>query len=231
MGRPLITPAEDIDYAKKLIGRATNMEELRLAQSVLLPESTGKSLEEVAMLMGVGRRTLTRHRNTLRAMRQGRHDPKRRGGRHHQKMSVEEEKILLASWHEQAAKGQMIVVGALRQALSRQLGAPVGEVYVYRLLARNGWRKLAPDTRHPKAGAQAQQDWKKTLGNAGKPRVGRAGQRQEDKVDVSGPGAIWPHGAHPQMLVAGPASPRGAKRLPARTHLCIRGGKPEGRPA
>jgi len=161
MGRALITPAEDMEYAKKLIGRATNLEELRLAQSVLLPESTGKSLDQVAMLMGVGRRTLTRYRNTLRAMRQGRHNPKRRGGRHHQKMSVEEEKSFLEPWREQAAKGQMIVVAPLRQALSERLGATVGEVYVYRLLARNGWRKLAPDTRHPKADAQAQEQWKK----------------------------------------------------------------------
>jgi hypothetical protein len=29
------------------------------------------------------------------------------------------------------------------------------------MLARHDWRKVAPDTRHPKSDPQAQQDWKK----------------------------------------------------------------------
>jgi Winged helix-turn helix len=32
---------------------------------------------------------------------------------------------------------------------------------VYRMLARHGWRKLAPDTRHPDGDPQAREDWKK----------------------------------------------------------------------
>jgi hypothetical protein len=34
---------------------------------------------------------------------------------------------------------------------------------VYRLLARHGWRKVAPDTRHPKSRPEVQEDWKKKL--------------------------------------------------------------------
>jgi hypothetical protein len=29
------------------------------------------------------------------------------------------------------------------------------------MLARNGWRKLAPDTAHPQGDASAREDWKK----------------------------------------------------------------------
>jgi hypothetical protein len=29
------------------------------------------------------------------------------------------------------------------------------------MLARHGWRKVAPDTRHPKCNAQVQEEWKK----------------------------------------------------------------------
>ncbi|MDR0250284.1 MAG: winged helix-turn-helix domain-containing protein [Burkholderiales bacterium] len=32
---------------------------------------------------------------------------------------------------------------------------------VYNLLHRHGWRKLAPDKRHPKSDPQAQEEWKK----------------------------------------------------------------------
>jgi hypothetical protein len=34
---------------------------------------------------------------------------------------------------------------------------------VYRMLARHGWRKVAPDTRHPKSDPIAQEDWKKNF--------------------------------------------------------------------
>jgi hypothetical protein len=35
---------------------------------------------------------------------------------------------------------------------------------IYRLLARHGWRKVAPDTRHPKSKPEVQEAWKKTPG-------------------------------------------------------------------
>ena len=41
------------------------------------------------------------------------------------------------------------------------LGRPVAASVVWRLLARHGWRKVAPDTRHPKSDPAAQEAWKK----------------------------------------------------------------------
>jgi hypothetical protein len=40
---------------------------------------------------------------------------------------------------------------------------------VYRMLARHGWRKVAPDTRHPKSDPVAQEDWKKNSPKRWKP--------------------------------------------------------------
>ena len=55
----------------------------------------------------------------------------------------------------------MLVVSPLRAALAQQLGRPVAASVVYRLLARHGWRKVAPDTRHPKSDPDCQEEWKK----------------------------------------------------------------------
>jgi transposase len=55
----------------------------------------------------------------------------------------------------------MLVVAPLRAALAKALGRPVAHSVVYRLLARHGWRKVAPDTRHPKSDTQEQEQWKK----------------------------------------------------------------------
>jgi transposase len=76
-------------------------------------------------------------------------------------MTPEEEEAFLEPWLKQAAAGAMIVVSPIRAALAQQLGRPVKSSIVYRLLARNGWRKVAPDTRHPKENADEQEAWKK----------------------------------------------------------------------
>jgi transposase len=47
--------------------------------------------------------------------------------------------------------------------LAEKLGQPVKASVVYRLLARHGWRKVAPDTRHPKSDPEAQAEWKKNF--------------------------------------------------------------------
>lgn len=76
-------------------------------------------------------------------------------------MSVEEERDFLAPWAQLAAAGNMLVVSPLRAALAQKLGKKVSASVVYRLLERHGWRKVAPDTRHPKSDMEAQEDWKK----------------------------------------------------------------------
>ncbi len=77
-------------------------------------------------------------------------------------MTLEEERAFLAPWAEQACGAGVLVVSPLRAALAEQLGRQkVAASVVYRLLARHGWRKVAPDTRHPKSDPAAQAEWKK----------------------------------------------------------------------
>ncbi len=54
------------------------------------------------------------------------------------------------------------MVSPLRAALAERLGRrKVAPSVVYRLLARHGWRKVAPDTKHPKSDPVVQAEWKK----------------------------------------------------------------------
>ena len=57
----------------------------------------------------------------------------------------------LAPWAEQAKEAGLLVLSPIRAALAQRLGRPVAASVVWRLLARHGWRKVAPDTRHPKS--------------------------------------------------------------------------------
>ena len=76
-------------------------------------------------------------------------------------MSVEEEREFLEPWAESAADGGMLIVAPLRAALAQRLGRPITHSAVYRLLARHGWRKVAPDTRHLESDPLTQEQWKK----------------------------------------------------------------------
>ncbi|MBV5323595.1 winged helix-turn-helix domain-containing protein, partial [bacterium] len=83
------------------------------------------------------------------------------GGRRRENLSRDEETEFLAPFLEPARSGGIVVVGAIKLALETRLGRSVALASAYNLLHRHGWRKLAPDKRHPKADVVAQEDWKK----------------------------------------------------------------------
>jgi transposase len=85
----------------------------------------------------------------------------RRGGRRRELMSTEEEKTFLDPWVAQAEIGGVLVVSPIHLALEERVGHKVPKSTVYRLLARHGWRKVTPDTRHPKGDEAARDEFKK----------------------------------------------------------------------
>lgn len=129
---------------------------------MLLPALTGATLEQTAKLLGVSRASVARLQARFRGQRAVESVAGRNwGGRRRALMSWKQEKEFLAPWVEQAKQGQMLVVSSLRAAFAQAVGRPVAATVVYRMLERHGWRKVAPDTRHPKADPQAQEAWKK----------------------------------------------------------------------
>ena len=164
MSRPRQVDMELVAQAHALALEATNVEELRCAQSVLLPAVLNATLEQTAAALGVGRATAARLQRRLRSrVSEPNKALAQRGGRRRAWMSLEEERSFLAPWAQRSADGAMLVVGPLRAALAQELSHPVAHSVVYRLLERHGWRKVAPDTRHPKSDSQVQQGWKKNF--------------------------------------------------------------------
>ena len=76
-------------------------------------------------------------------------------------MKLEDEESFLAGWKPKAEQGELVVVTALHGALEQKVGHRLKPSVVYRLLERHHWRKVAPDTRHPKAQPAVQEEWKK----------------------------------------------------------------------
>jgi transposase len=166
MARPRHTDLKVVSQAQKAVAQATSLQELRAAQAVLLPAIMGTTLTETAALLGVGRATVARLQADFRqAKKPNVASAKQRnwGGRRNALLTVKEEEEFLTPWLEQARTGGVLVVSPLRAALAQRLGKRVKASVVYRLLARHGWRKVAPDTRHPKSDPQVQDEWKKNF--------------------------------------------------------------------
>ena len=170
MARPRCIDSDLVGKAKEIVAEARDLETLRSAQAVLLPALLGATLEQTAVLLGIGRATVNRLQRDLRCRCAESVKPVvAHGGRHHELMTLAEEREFLSPWAKSASAGGLRVVSPLRAALAQKLGQRVAASVVYRMLARHGWRKVAPDTRHPKSDSQVQEDWEKNCPKTGQP--------------------------------------------------------------
>ena len=164
MARPRKVDRQLVQEALAAVRQPQDVRQMRQAMAVLLPAELKASLEQTARLLGVGRATVPRLQAGFREGRQARKaERKKWGGRRRSLMTAEEEDEFLKPWAEQAQAGGILVLSPIRAALAQRLGRPVKASVVYRLLARHGWRKVAPDTHHPKSDPQVQEDWKKNF--------------------------------------------------------------------
>jgi transposase len=164
MTRPIRVDLELATQAQIVVIHTDDVESLRCALAVLLPAVLGATLEETALLLGVSRASVPRLQGRLRQMcTQPEAVRPSWGGRRRASLSEQEEKDFLAQWEGTSETGEVLIAAPLRSALAQRLGRPVAASVVYRMLARHGWRKVAPDTRHPKSNALIQEEWKKNF--------------------------------------------------------------------
>lgn len=154
-----------IEEARRAVIEAKTVEDLRAAQAVLLPLEFGLSLEQTAQAIGRSKGYTSVIRNRYCKIASNEESPPRakRSLRNRAYMSKEEEKALLDQVLVDAEKGGVLVIPPLHETLCKQLGQPISLSTVYRLLHRHGWRKIVPDTEHPKGNEQMREEWKKSL--------------------------------------------------------------------
>lgn len=155
--------AQHIEAARQLLRTAKTAEELRLAQAVLLPLELGLSMQQTAQAIGRSVGATCTMRTRFAAVREGRRTAPRskRELRNRAGASLQQEARVLDEVFAGAEDGRVLVVPQMKSLIERRLGRALALSSVYRMLARHGWRKLAPDTQHPEGDAQAREDWKK----------------------------------------------------------------------
>ena len=195
--------------ARELLRTAKTAEELRTAQAVLLPLELGLSLAQTAKVIGrsVGV-TCTLRTRYAKVARHEREAPRpKRALRNRANTTLGHEAQILEEVLQGAMRGGVVVVPPLKEKVEERLGQSVARSTIYRRLARNGWRKLAPDTAHPQGDASAREDWKKTPRQAGRNRS-LLEQRSTATAHISGRSTLRAHQRHALLRVPScPARP------------------------
>ena len=149
---------EVIAKARRLRDQAKTAMELRKALSVLMVEG-GLNADKTSEILGISERTVFRNQSNIR----NRVESVRNtwGGRRRYTMTIEEESEFLRDWEERAIEGRVLSVPPIHAALAEKIGRSIPMSTTYRLLARHGWRKVEPDTKHPKSDPGIQEEYKK----------------------------------------------------------------------
>ncbi len=162
MSRSAAFTSETIRMAKEILGTCQVPREAMKALSALVPAVTGATIAQTASIFGIGTATVARFQHEIRNQNARTRIKKQWGGRRRQILSMEEEGEFLAPWSEQAKSGGVLTVPPLLKALEEKVGHKVAPSTMYRMLGRHGWRKIEPETHHPKMDINAQEAFKKT---------------------------------------------------------------------
>src|ERR1017187_9289964 len=157
--RPL--PKGAAQQLAKALKQAQSKSEFQRIQCLWLRASLGLGANQVARAIGwqpssvrrIQAQYLKEGKRVLQAVG--------RGGRRNQNLTVEQEGRLLAEFQGRAENAAMLEVSQIRRAYEDAVGHPVPKSTVYRMLARHGWRKIAPRRRHPEVNRRRQRAFKK----------------------------------------------------------------------
>ena len=169
MGRPIRMAVKLVAKAQRAVKTTRDLDHFRSALAVLLPAQAGLTLEATANLLGVGTASINRMQTRFQTGRTAASHLRNWGGRRQSLLTVQEEVDFLKPWAAQARAAGLLVLSPIRAALAQRVGHPVKASVVWRLLARHGWRKVAPDTRHPKNDPGLMKAWKKNSRNGWQP--------------------------------------------------------------
>ena len=154
---------KDLAWAREIVATARSVDELRHAQAILLPLELGLSLEQTALAIGRSISLTCKLRNRKRRERANEIPVKKqkRELRNRATTTLTREAALLDQVLAEAASGGVVVVPRLKPAFEEALGRKIALSTLYRMLARHDWRKLAPDTAHPKGDPERREEFKK----------------------------------------------------------------------
>lgn len=163
MRPPQPFPDGSVERIEQALRGAQSKAEFQRVQCMWLRAALGLNANQVAQALGWRPTSVRRLQAQFLRQGEGFWECPERGGRRHQNLTREEEARLLESFLPPAKQGGLLEVSRVKLAYEQAVGHVVPKSTVYRMLARHGWRKLAPRPRHPQAVEARQQAFKKNF--------------------------------------------------------------------
>lgn len=159
MGMTTTYTQEDIKRATELRDHHENEREYRAALIFIFICEHGHTAEQAAAMFGIGLRTVFEDLDRIRKPDM----PKKGkwGGRRNGLMTFEEEQEFLDEYLDAAKEGYILSIPELHAEFNKRVGKETPKSTFYRILKKHKWRKVLPDTRHPKGDPKAQEEFKK----------------------------------------------------------------------
>ena len=147
MGRKVAVDDKTLSLAMGMCARSGTAAGLREAMCVVLPDWFGAGLGETARILGIGKSTVSRHRQNLALAAAGKAEgkavltKKSWGGRRRGNLSVARESQFMLSWERKARSQPLRSLAELHADYCVLIDKDVLKSTVHRLVARRGWRK------------------------------------------------------------------------------------------
>jgi len=145
-----------------LLREVSSFAELQRIQAIYFRAHFNDSSKIVAKRTGLALQTIRNLHSRWRSEGEKALELKKKGGRHHENLNLEQEEKLIEKHRASAEVGGILEVSQIHQSYEQIMGGKVAKSTTYRMLARHGWRKIAPRPKHPKSDKEAQEAFKKT---------------------------------------------------------------------
>jgi transposase len=164
MARPFKVDDELLSFAHKTLAEAETAVEYKRALCTTLPFDLGIDVDQISVALKISRRTVLRLRDELEKLYHGEPDSRDDwGGRRKSLLTEKEEEDFCSKWENKALQGQVTSIIPMHHELIGIVGHDIPLSTTFRMLSRHGWRKIKPDTKHPKSDLKTQDEFKKKL--------------------------------------------------------------------
>ncbi|MDR2199012.1 MAG: hypothetical protein LBR53_06115 [Deltaproteobacteria bacterium] len=160
-------PKHAYNYAQDIVHnpKSVSSSDYRKAVTIVVANEFGATVNRLSEIFNISRATYFRFRDDIIAQAENGGRPLKQpwGGRRNYLLTEDEEENFLLSFTRKAREGKLVSADLIHSEFENKVGRTVPRSTVTRLLERNNWRKVAPDTQRHKSDKKTQEDLKKTF--------------------------------------------------------------------
>ena len=152
----------DNNRLEKLLSESRDVSVTKHIQAVYLKSAHDLSAEAISKIVGFSKGYVWSIHSSFRHKGEASFIAGKRGGDYHRNISFASEAALIAEIESEGDNGRILDVKSIKSRYEGKAGKPVHKTVIYRMLARHGWRKVAPRPHHPKNDKSKMETYKKT---------------------------------------------------------------------